>query len=128
MILVDASVLIDFLRTKDLELEGLFRSQSAAVSGVTRAEIIAGARGSRDRQRLLRFLNAFPQVATPETFWDLAGDTLNVLYARGITVPFPDAVIATLGIENSMEVWARDPHFPLMQKVLTRLKLFQESP
>ena len=43
-------------------------------------------------------------------------------------MPFPDAVIATLGIENDIEVWARDPHFPTMQTILTRLKLFQEPP
>jgi hypothetical protein len=39
-----------------------------------------------------------------------------------------DAVIATLGIENDVEVWARDPHFPMMQQNLPRLKLFQEPP
>jgi predicted nucleic acid-binding protein len=43
-------------------------------------------------------------------------------------VPFPDAVIATLGIESDIEVWARDHHFPTMQKVLTKLRLFQEPP
>ena len=32
-------------------------------------------------------------------------------------------------IENDIEVWARDPHhFPKMQQVLSRLKLFQEPP
>lgn len=64
----------------------------------------------------------------PESCWDLVGENLAALYARGITVPFPDVVIATLGIENDIEVWARDPHFPVMQMVLPRLKLFQEPP
>ena len=50
------------------------------------------------------------------------------LGSKGITVPFPDALIATLGIENDIEVWARDPHFPMMQKVLPQLQLFQEPP
>ena len=39
MILVDAGVLIDFLRTKDPKLVRLFRSLPVAVCGVTRAEI-----------------------------------------------------------------------------------------
>ena len=128
MILVDTGVLIDFLRTKDRKLDGLFRSLAVAVCGVTRPEILAGTRTSKDRQRLLRFLTRFHQVPTPESCWELVGDNLAALYGRGITVPFPDAVIATLGIENDIEVWSRDPHFATMQTILTRLKLFQEPP
>jgi predicted nucleic acid-binding protein len=128
MILVDTGVLIDFLRTKDPKLDQLFRKELVAVCGVTRAEILAGYRNARDRQRLLRFLARFHLALTLESYWDLVGDNLAALYAHGLTVPFPDAVIATVGIENDIEVWARDPHFLAMQKVLPRLKLFQEPP
>ncbi len=129
MILVDTGVRIDFLRTKEPKLDHLFRTLPVAVCGVTRAEILAGARGGgKDRQRLLQFLSTFQQVPTPEPCWDQVGDNLAALYARGITVPFPDAVIATLGIENDLEVWARDAHFPTMQTILAALKLFQEPP
>ena len=128
MILVDAGVLIDFLRTKDAKLAQLFRSQPLALCGVTRAEILAGARSSPVRTKLMRFLGTFHQVAIPDPCWDLVGDNLATLAARGITIPFPDAVVATVGIENDMEVWARDAHFPSMQRVLTRLRLFQEPP
>src|SRR6266478_6484260 len=103
MILVDAGVLIAFLRTKEAKLKRLFRVLPVAVCGVTRAEILAGARNARDRQSLLLFLGPFQPVLIPEPLWDLAGDTLAALYARGLTVPFPDAVIATLGIENDIE-------------------------
>ena len=128
MILVDSGVLIDYLRTKDPKLDRLFQSEPVAVCGVTRAEILAGARGAKDRQRLVQFLSTFQQVPIPEALWDLIGDYLASLYASGITVPLPDVVIATLGIENDMEVWARDPHFLLMHKALPRLKLYQEPP
>jgi predicted nucleic acid-binding protein len=128
MILVDASVLIDFLRTKDPKLDRQFRSEPVAVCGVTRAEILAGARRVPDRHRLLLFLNRFQQVPMPDGLWDMVGDNIAALNARGLTVPFPDAVVATLGIENDIEVWARDPHFPTMQKILARLKLFHEAP
>ena len=128
MILVDAGVLIDFLRTKDPKLNRLFRTEPVAICGVSRAEILAGARNARDRQKLLQFLQTFHQVITSEPLWDLTGDTLAALYSRGITVPFPDALVATIAIENGIEVWARDPHFPAMQKVLPQLKLFQEPP
>jgi len=67
-------------------------------------------------------------VATVEPLWNLAGDNLAMLYTSGTTVPFPDALVATVAIENDLEVWARDPHFPMMQKILPHLKLFQEPP
>jgi predicted nucleic acid-binding protein len=128
MILVDTGVLIDFVRTKDVNLGALFRSLPVATCGVIRAEILCGARSAADRQRLIVFLAPFQYVATLEPLWDQVGDNLAALRANGITVPFPDAVIATLGIENNIEVWARDPHFPAMRRVLPKLTLFQEPP
>lgn len=131
MILVDSGVIgviIDFLRTKDPKLDALLRSLPVAVCGVTRAEILHGSRSGADRQRLLVFLSAFQQVPILDSWWDVVGDNLAALRASGITVPFPDAVIATVGIESDIEIWARDAHFPAMQKVLPRLKLFQEPP
>ena len=128
MILVDAGVLIDFLRTKDAKLSNLFRALPLAVCGVTRSEVLAGARGDKDRQRLLTFLGAFQPASIPDSIWDFVGETLASLLASGITVPFPDAVVAMVAIEGQMELWARDPHFPRMQKVLPQLRLYHEPP
>jgi predicted nucleic acid-binding protein len=128
MILLDSGVIIDFLRIQDAKLAALFRSLPVAVCGVTRAEILHGSRSAADRQKLVVFLNAFQQVAIPDVLWNAVGDSLAALRRNGITVPFPDAIIATVGIENDFEVWSRDPHFPLMQTVLPRLKLFREPP
>jgi predicted nucleic acid-binding protein len=63
----------------------------------------------------------FQQIALREPFWDVVGETLASLYARGVTVPFPDAVIATVGIANRLDVWARET-------LLAGLQLFQEPP
>lgn len=128
MILLDSGVIIDFLRSMDAKLAALFRSLPVAVCGVTRAEILHGSRSAADRQRLVVFLNAFQRVSIPDSLWDAVGNNLAALRTNGIAVPLPDAVIATAGIENDFEVWSRDPHFPLMQTVLPRLKLFQEPP
>jgi len=128
MILVDASVLINFLRTKDAKMDALLRSLPVAVCGVTRAEILAGARNPKERQKLVTFLQPFQHVPISDSTWENVGDNLAALYAKGISVPFPDAVLATLGIENGIEVWSRDPHFPTMQTILPAVKLFQEPP
>jgi predicted nucleic acid-binding protein len=128
MILVDTTVVIDYIRGKDLKLQALLLAQPVAVCGLTRAEVLHGSRGPAHREKLLIALAAFQVLPIPDTLWDTAGDNLAALRSRGVTVPLPDAVIATLGIENDIEVWARDPHFPAMQKVLPKLKLFQEPP
>jgi predicted nucleic acid-binding protein len=128
MILTDTGVLIAFLRTKDAKLDHMLRTQPVAICGAVRAEILAGARNTKDRKRLVTFLQPFRYLPLPESSWDRVGDNLAVLYAAGVSVPFPDAVIATLGIENDVEVWARDPHYALMQKHLPALKLFREPP
>jgi predicted nucleic acid-binding protein len=55
-----------------------------------------------------------------------AGQNLSALAARGVTVPFPDALIATVAIDNDLEVWHHDVHFTLMHTVLPQLRLFKE--
>ncbi len=128
MILVDTSVVIDWSQGKDARLRALMLSLPAAVCGVTQAEFLHGSRDPAHRQKLLTDLATFQFVPMPDTLWITVGDNLAALRRRGFTVPLPDAVIATLGIEHDIEVWSRDPHFPTMQKVLTQLKLFQEPP
>jgi predicted nucleic acid-binding protein len=128
MILVDTSVVIDYTRGRDPKLQALLLALPVAVCGVTRAEVLCGSRDPTHRRRLLTALTAFQELTIPDTIWDIVGDNLAALRLKGITVPLPDVVIATLGIENDIEVWARDPHFPMMQAVLPRLRLFQEPP
>ncbi|HZL34780.1 MAG TPA: PIN domain-containing protein [Tepidisphaeraceae bacterium] len=128
MILVDACVLFDHLRGKDLRLAGYFRSLPCAVCGITRAEVLHGARHPADRAALVRWLNCFAQVLVPDSTWDCVGDNLAKLRTSGITVPFPDVVLASVAIEGAHEVWSRDAHFPVMRRVLTALRLFPEPP
>jgi predicted nucleic acid-binding protein len=99
-----------------------------AVCGVTQAEVLHGSRDAGHRLKLLRDLAAFQFLPMPDGIWVQVGDNLADLRRNGITVPLADAIIATLGIENDIEVWARDPHFPMMKNVLPRLRLFQEPP
>ncbi len=71
-------------------------------------------------------LNTLGSLPTPENIWDDVGDLLRVLRSHGVTVPFPDAVLASLAIANGMELWTRDAHFVLMQRAAPSLKLFRE--
>jgi predicted nucleic acid-binding protein len=128
MILVDTSVLIAYLRTADSKLLSLFRSRPVAICGVTRAEILHGARSPAERANLLTFLNAFQLVPIPEPLWDVIGDNLATLRSAGFTIPFQDVIIATVAIEHDLELWTRDQQFTMIQPVLSRLRLFVEPP
>ncbi len=43
-----------------------------------------------------------------------------------MTVPFSDALLATVAIENGLELWAHNTQFVHIQRVLPGLRLFQE--
>jgi len=128
MILVDTSVVIDFARGKDAKLIAHLPTLSVAICGITRAELLCGARDPKHRADLLTLLATFNQLAIPDSIWDMVGDNLAALRLKGTTVAIPDAAIATLGIASGMEVWARDIHFPAMERILPGLKLYQEPP
>ena len=81
MILVDASVLIDYLRGKDPKLLVLVPALPLAVCGVTRAEVLCGSRNPADRQKLLATLAAFQYLPIPDPLWDTVGDNLAALRA-----------------------------------------------
>ena len=128
MILLDSSVIFDHLRGKDPKLAGLFTTLPVAVCGIVRAETLHGAKDAADRTRLIVFLGQFLHVPIPDTIWDTVGDNLCMLRTHGVTVTFPDAVLATVALVNDIELWTRDAHFALVQKWLSALKLFQEPP
>ena len=128
MILIDASVIIEYLRSPDPKLLAVLQSNGAAICGVTRAEVLAGSRSPQQRQRLLALLDSLSQIALDDAIWEDVGDHLATLRAPGITVPFPDAVLSALAILMDLELWTRDQHFSLIQRVFPTLKLFQESP
>ena len=127
MILVDTSILIAYLRSKDASLLARFRELDAAICGITRAEILCGTRDDRHRDRLLECLDVFHQLSIPETLWDEIGDALALLRRNGITVPFTDVVIAMVAVASGLELWTDDRQFSLIQGVLPQLKLFDAS-
>jgi predicted nucleic acid-binding protein len=126
LILVDTSVVIDYLRSGDVTLLRLFQTLPAAICGATRAEVLHGARNPADRARLLTVLNAFHQVPIPEALWDEVGTLFAAVRAGGVTVPFTDALIAAVAVSFGLEIWTRDTQFQLIRTVEPRLALYQQ--
>ena len=98
MILADAGIVIAYLRGNDTKLVRLADTLPLAVCGVTQAEVLHGVRSPAERIDTVALLDSFLQVATPEAIWDASGDNLAMLRAAGVSVPFPDAILATLAI------------------------------
>jgi predicted nucleic acid-binding protein len=128
VILADTSIVIDFLRTASPKLRHLIATEPAAVCGVTRAEVLHGARDPVHRLRLLTALTLLAQLPIPEPLWDSVGDNAAELRRNGVTVPFADVIIATVAIGNGVELWARDNQFQHIQRVLPALRLYVEPP
>jgi predicted nucleic acid-binding protein len=128
MILAETTVVIDFLRTPTPRLLKIIQDNHAAICGVTPAEILAGAKAVPDFARYTAALSVFAIVAIPDAFWEALGRNLFTLRSSGLTVPFADALIATVAIENDLELWTHDAHFAMIQIVLPRLRLFVEPP
>jgi predicted nucleic acid-binding protein len=128
MILVDTSVVVEFLRSGDPNLRRIFVDGDAAICGVTRAEVLHGARDPAHLQRLTAGLNSFQQLSIPEGLWDDIGERLSQLRAAGVTIPLADAIIATVAIHYRVPLWTRDVHYGKIQSVFASLVLFQEPP
>lgn len=128
MILLDTSVVIDHVRGRDAKLTSLIATLPAAVCGITRAELLAGARTAAEQQSLLSALGTYQHLPITDAIWDHVGHNLTALRLKGIAAPFPDVVIATLAIASNVELWTRDQHFTSIQRVLPALALFQEPP
>ncbi len=128
MILLDSSVLFDYFRGKDAKLNALIPTLSCALCGAVRAEALKGCRTPAERTKTVNGMNTFGRLTTPEVVWDELGDNLAALRVAGLAVPFPDVLVATVGVRHGVEVWARDRHFPMMQTVLPALRLFAEPP
>jgi predicted nucleic acid-binding protein len=126
MILLDSSVVIDLFRAQDDRILDVILEHDAAICGITRAEVLSGARDESHRVKLMAALDLFQSLALPEAIWDQVGDNLARLRASGVTVPLADAIIATVAMSSDIELWARDQHFPLIEQAMPSLKLYQE--
>lgn len=124
MILIDTSVLVRYLRTRDAAIASVFAANQIAVSVVTRAEILHGARDETDYKKLTTALDAFVQIGVDGGAWESLARNLYLLRPNGTPIPFSDALIATLAIREGLELWTFDAHFKLSQPALSGLSLF----
>ena len=127
MVLVDTNIIIGFWRKRDSSMEQIFLTEDVAVCGVVKAELMHGARNKEDIDRIVKALSPFPCLDMQEGDWEKLGRNLYELRSHGITLPFQDALIATIAISHRAQVWTNDVHFARIQEFVPELRLYGKA-
>ncbi|MCC7018103.1 MAG: PIN domain-containing protein [Ardenticatenales bacterium] len=116
-VIVDTSAWVAFLRddarhqdTADL-VEDLIEAQTAVFVGPVIAELAQGARGARELHTIEGLIGLLPYEEATVDDWRETGEVVRGLRARGITLPFPDTMIAVLAKRRGLPVLTLDRHF-----------------
>ncbi len=125
MILVDTNVLIDYFNGSDLIIDSLSDTEDIATCGIILAELFHGVKSKNEKTEISEALADFQWISIPENLWWEVGDNLNLMKKKGLTVPFQDAIIATLSIQNDLYLLTKDKHFSEIAKILP-LKLYKQ--
>lgn len=124
--LADSNVFIDFWHGKNLkQYTWIFTNHDVVLCGVVVAELIQGAYSDKNKQRIQETLSLFEQVNLED--WETFGQQLYALRKHGVTVPFQDAMIASIALKYNLPVWTNDKHFVRMQKAMPELQLVTEE-
>ena len=115
MVLVDSSVWIElFRRDGDLltkiAMESLLEEGQATYCGIVKLEVLGGAQG-KERVVIANLFSLIPYLSQKELVWEKAVNLQWASKAKGLSVPWSDALIATLAHLNQFRVYARDKHF-----------------
>ena len=125
MILADTNIFIDFWNNPTEDLKNVFIKEDIAVCGVVRAELLHGAVSAKDFANITTMLEAFDEFNLAISDWQILGDNLYNLRKKGISIPFSDAIIATIALKHGIPIWTGDRHFLLIQSVLIGLNIYQ---
>ncbi len=131
MVLVDSSVWIEALRRKGdlatkVALEAVLEVDGALVSGPILLEVLGGCRPA-DRKRLLDHFAGLPYRPVPDEAWRQAARLSWRLREVGITLPWHDLLIGSLGLLWNLRVFAVDRHFDVLES-RAQLRRYRPGP
>lgn len=136
MILVDTSILIDFLRGSQNAKIDIFDEVVAldipfGISAHTYQEILQGARNERDYKQLREYLGSQAIYHLPEDLetYDKAARLFYTLRRRGVTVRGSiDVLIALTAMENGLMLLHNDRDFDAIASKTPALKILTALP
>jgi predicted nucleic acid-binding protein len=124
MILADTNIIIDFWKNPTQDQIDIFSNNEIAICPVIMVELIHGAKSEKQKSKIKEALRELHMIPIDDETWELFGDILYKLKISGATVPFQDALVAAVAIDNDCLLWTNDKHFPMIGRVLKELKLF----
>lgn len=114
-VIIDTSAWIQFFRYGNDEVSQLVADlvgkDQAVMTGVVLTELLQGIKTDKERLRLTALFSSLPFIETVREDWQNAGETLQALRRRGVTVPVTDGVIATVAHRRGLSVLTTDSHF-----------------
>ncbi len=113
-VIVDTSILIDFLKNKApyaAAVAALITSKRIRTTGVIMAELLQGARTATEEAYVVELLEGIPAIEVTSALWMNAGRLSCSLRRKGITLPLSDIAIAALAIEHNLSLFTLDRHF-----------------
>lgn len=115
MVLVDSSAWIESLRRQGdmrvkLAVEGLLEAYEAQWCSPVRLEVLGGAR-PEERALLGKCFSVIPYRPCRDDDWDRAVALAWRLRRKGLSVPWPDVLIAAIAIHDGVRLYAIDAHF-----------------
>jgi hypothetical protein len=113
-VIVDTSVLIDFLKGKEpnaAAVASLIASKRIRTTGVIMAELLQGARTAKEEAYVVELLEGIPAVDVTLPLWMKTGRLSCSLRRNGVTLPLSDISIAVIAIEHKLSVFTLDRHF-----------------
>jgi predicted nucleic acid-binding protein len=111
-VVVDTSVWIDFFAGRPVpSLEDALAQGSVILSPLVVAELVSGARRSRDRDSITHLMRELPLHETPLDHWVRVGDLRRHLRGRGLAVSTPDAHVAQCALDRDALLLSRDAVF-----------------
>ena len=131
MIIVDTSVLIDWLRgaqnQKTDSFAGIVKTTNWCISALTYQELLQGVREDSDHDELKEYLETQKIYLFPNALdaYKLAADIYRSLRKKGETIrSMTDTLIAAMAIYNGFELLHNDKDFDFIAKHVPELDLF----
>ncbi len=113
-VLVDTSVLIDFLKNTEPNAKAvaaLISSKQICTTGIIMAELLQGIRNAGEESVVDALVNGIPAVEVTTALWVKAGMLSSALRRKGITLPLSDIAVAVVAIEHNLTIFTLDRHF-----------------
>ena len=121
LVMVDTSVWIEFFRSGKKpvcdKLDVILQQDEAAICGIIEMELLRGVR-KHEKNTLKNRLAALHYLKTEREDFINAGEKLNQLRNKGITIPSTDALIGQICIKNGIKLLTMDHHFDHLEEVV----------